>query len=354
MKATVNLTHLLLLLLGPLVVAGQDVRMEISAENLDSFTSVVQIDYAEMHLDIETGWFAANDDASEFVIFDKVGNIYTVTREGIKQQWSYVTQPAEQVFTVIDAKYFTGVPVILYALDGQAYVNQHQLDSANEYLALYSGSSPGEIVVEAIDVDGATQFLRFRFASDYEMTSLGKISFPEFSDEAPAMRVGRVAFPYLAISSLADNSLTVYEYPDAFAEETAKRYMLDDGPAVAGAFNGPSASHFIWGDPRSTRLNLLDLVSGQSSDFAALDGAYAQYILLTHDASAAIVVNLDFVAHVFAWDLKSGKRHYFGPYRECRRIPDNVILSADGKSLIIGCDSGLDIWQVPKEWEGSS
>lgn len=148
--------------------------------------------------------------------------------------------------------------------------------------------------------------------------------------------------------------MTVYEYPDAFEEETAKRYVLDDGPAVAGAFNGPSASHFIWGDPRSTRLNLLDLVSGQSSDFAALDGAYAQYILLTHDASAAIVVNLDFVAHVFAWDLKSGKRHYFGPYRECRHIPDNVILSADGKSLIIGCDSGLDIWQVPKEWEGSS
>ena len=85
MKAAVNLTYLLLLLLWPSVVGGQDVRMEISAENLDSFTSVAQIDYAEMDLEIETGWFAANDDASEFVIFDKVGNIYTVTREGIKQ-----------------------------------------------------------------------------------------------------------------------------------------------------------------------------------------------------------------------------------------------------------------------------
>ena len=307
-----------------------------------------------MHLDIETGWFAANDDASEFVIFDKVGNIYTVTREGIKQQWSYLTQPSEQIFTVIDAKYFTGVPVILYALDGQAYVNQHQLDSENEYVALFRGSGPGEIVVEAIDVDGATQFLRFSLDTVDQLISLGMIPFPEFSDEAPAMRVGRVAFPYLAISSLADNSLTVYEYPDAFDEETAKRYMLDDGPAVAGAFNGPSASHFVWGDPRSRRLNLLDLASGQSRAVVALDGAYAQYILLTHDASAAIVVNLDFVAHVFAWDLKSGKRHDFGPYRECRRIPDKVILSADGKSLIIGCDSGLDIWQVPKEWEGSS
>ena len=104
MNAAVNLTYLLLLLLGPLVVAGQDVRKEISAENLDNFTSVAQIDYAEMNLDIETGWFAAIDDASEFVIFDKVGNIYTVTREGIKQQWSYLTQPAEQIFTVIDAK----------------------------------------------------------------------------------------------------------------------------------------------------------------------------------------------------------------------------------------------------------
>ena len=37
MKATGNLTYLLLLLLGPLVVAGQDARKEISAENLDNF-----------------------------------------------------------------------------------------------------------------------------------------------------------------------------------------------------------------------------------------------------------------------------------------------------------------------------
>lgn len=195
MKAAVNLTYLLLLLLWPSVVGGQDVRMEISAENLDSFTSVAQIDYAEMDLEIETGWFAANDDASEFVIFDKVGNIYTVTREGIKNQWSCVTLPAEQIFTFIDAEYVTGVPVILYALDGQAYVNQQQLDSANEYLALYNGSSPEEIVVEAIDVDRATQFLHFRFASGDEMTSLGKIPFPEYSDEALAMRVGRVGIP---------------------------------------------------------------------------------------------------------------------------------------------------------------
>ena len=160
-----------------------------------------------------------------------------------------------------------------------------------------------------------------------------------------------MAFPHVIISSLGDSSLSVYTYPNTFDAETRARYSLDGGPAVFGVLNGENASHFAWSDPRSSSLNLLNLASGESRVIAELGGAYAQFMMLTNDASLIIVVNLDFTPNVFAWDTNSGQMLDLGPYRECQRIPDMVRLSADGASLIIGCDGGLDIWQITEEKE---
>jgi hypothetical protein len=55
---------------------------------------------------------------------------------------------------------------------------------------------------------------------------------------------------------------------------------------------------------------------------------------------------------VVAWDVKTGERTILGEYRECNRPqPDMTRLSEDGTTLVIGCDTGLDIWRIVPEGE---
>ncbi|MFW5691150.1 MAG: hypothetical protein ACOCXZ_01505 [Chloroflexota bacterium] len=49
---------------------------------------------------------------------------------------------------------------------------------------------------------------------------------------------------------------------------------------------------------------------------------------------------------MIAWIVETGERIDLGTYRECSRQPDMVRLSTDGTTLVIGCDTGLDVWRV--------
>jgi hypothetical protein len=79
---------------------------------------------------------------------------------------------------------------------------------------------------------------------------------------------------------------------------------------------------------------------------AALDGAYAQAILLSPAADVILAVNLDLQPVVVAWDAATGTRYDLGEYRTCGRTPDMVRLSRDGSTLVIGCDTGFEWWRV--------
>ena len=131
-------------------------------------------------------------------------------------------------------------------------------------------------------------------------------------------------FPLVLYSSLEDGALTVYRYPNSFELRLARAYSLPQGPAVFGAVNGRAGSHLAWSDPASARLNLLNLETGENRAVVEIGGAYAQYLLLTADASAILIVNLEFAPEVFAWDVETGRRMELGPYRSCQRIPDKV------------------------------
>lgn len=352
MMILLRTTTLLLLMGSAFVSIAQDKFQEIRAENLNNLVPVAQIDFSELDGEFEVGWFAANDDASEFIIFDRDINVYRVSDQGEYRQVPLVERSPEQVLAVLDALFKKGEPTVLYLLDQHVYVNQHLLGEADEYIALFWDSERDEIIVEATAADGVSYFLRYALSTDGEtLTYVGRMALPSPDDEGFTVRVGRVAFPNLIISLLDDSGLNVYKYTDAVDPPTGANYMLDGGPAVFGALNGEDASHFAWNDPRSDKLNLLDLASGQNRVVADLKGAYAQYMFLTRDASVIIVVNLDFAPHVYAWDIDSGQQFDLGRYRECARIPDMVRLSADGASLIIGCDRGLDIWRIAEERE---
>ncbi len=322
------------------LAAGQDFP-PISAANLANLGSHARIDFADFPGELKIGWFEADADASEFIVFDQAGRIYRVSEAGIEDSWAYIEPGGGQLFSLIDAVYVNDEPQLLYVLDGEYFINEQPLPAGYEPVAMAPFIK--SLYVEAIDAEGRTVVLPYhkRYGA-WELFSV--FLMPASDPQRPAVRIGRVSFPDLIYSALADGELRVFRYP-YFMPSMVRRYSLEQGPAVFGAVNG-SGSHFAWSDPASARLNLLDLGRGENRVVAAIDGAYAQYHLLTADASAILVVNLDFAPDLFAWDVETGERHDLGAYRECERIPDKAALSADGTALIIGCDTGLDIWRV--------
>lgn len=319
----------------------------IGAENVARLRPVARIDFANFPGKINIGWFEANHDASEFIVFDKAGRLYRIAPSGIESSWTF--REHGQVFSLIDAAYLHDEAMILYLLDDMYFINDQRLETNQTPVALVA--SDDSLFVEANDGAGSIVYLEYVQKPELDALRLvNSVTLPETDPDVPAVRIGRIDFPLVLISSLADSGLAVYRYPDDFGSQKGRSFALDDGPAVFGAVNQPG-SHLAWSDPHSSRLNLLDLTSGQNRKVAELGGAYAQYHLLTTEASAILIVNLNFAPEVFAWDVATGARHDLGKYRSCERIPDKVALSADGAALIIGCDAGLEIWRIPPESE---
>ncbi|MYD08451.1 MAG: hypothetical protein F4X02_00275 [Chloroflexi bacterium] len=326
------------------VVMGQEFP-PISAANLAGLRSYARIDFADMPGELQIGWFEANADASEFLVFDRAGKLYRVSAAGVQDSWSYVESDGDQLFALIDAAYIDAEAHALYRLDDGYFINEQQLDADYEPLAL--SAFDGSLFVETLDADRQTFFRQYSVGEASSAWQFaGETPLPAADPQTPAVRIGRIDFPLVLYSSLQDGGLRLYRFPEAFAPATGRDFKLQHGPAVFGAVNGAAGSHFAFSDPFSARLNLLDLATGEGRVVAEIGGSYAQYHLLTADASAILIVNLDFAPEVFAWDTETGQRFNLGPYRSCGRIPDKVALSADGRALIIGCDTGLDIWRV--------
>ncbi len=322
----------------------------ISAANLAQLKPDARIDFSDFPGALNIGWFEAQAAAQEFLVFDQTGRIYRVSEAGIVDSWAYLEPGSEQLFSLIDAAYIADEPQLLYVLNGAYFINEQRLPAGVEPIALASHGA--SLVVEAIDADGQTLFMRYALREEGGgWRPVEEFSLPVADPQRPAVRIGRVAFPFMLYSSLTDGGLKIYRYPDAFAAGLESDYHLAGGPAVFGAVN-ESGSHFTWSDPASARLNLLDLNTGENRVVAEIGGAYAQYHLLTAEASAILIVNLDFAPEVYAWEVETGARHDLGAYRDCERIPDKVALSGDGSALIIGCDTGLDIWRIAKREEG--
>jgi hypothetical protein len=126
-------------------------------------------------------------------------------------------------------------------------------------------------------------------------------------------------------------------------------YEVDNGtgqPSVFGAINNPP-THLVWRDNANESLYLLNFETGENQLIDELNGDYAQWFFLGHDASVILAVNLGFEPNIVAWDVATGERTVLGEYRPCNRPqPDMARLSADGTTLVIGCDTGLDIWRI--------
>lgn len=347
MRPARALVFLIAALALPATSIAQAYGEAISADNLRRLRPYAQIDFEALDAALAIGWFAANDDATEFVVFGRSGEVYDIYYSEELRQWRSRRERGARTIALIDGLRLPGETMILHQLDDQFYLNDYQLRSGHAAVALFQGLSADNLFVETVDDNGQTRFLHYTVDRETGALALQDvIPFPDRADDAPAIRLGRINFPVVIVSALAASALHVYRYPDSFDEAGAKAFQLVDGPAVLGAVNGLAASHLAWTNPARAHLSLLDLKTGEDRTVAALDGSYPQYLLLSNDASAILAVNLDFQPQVVAWNVESGARYDLGPYRECGRIPDHVELSRDGRALIIGCDTGLEIWRV--------
>ncbi len=307
----------------------------ISATYIDQFQSVQQIDYVDFDIDINIGWFVANPTATEFIIFDNDQTLHRILNNEIVESWQYITSP-DQLFLVIDGVYFNDMFYILHTVDDTFWINDTQLVIEGFPLAL--GNDDNHLYVEA---QVENELIVYQFNADLEIT--GDMMIPS-DDDAPVIRVGRIDLPII-LQTTFDGQVTAFVFDEEFGT-----YDVGELPTVFGHVNA-STSHFTWSDPNSTDLNLLNLLTGENQVVSSLDNLYAQYYLLTHDASLVIAINVDFEPNMVAWDTETGERYVLGQYRACERIPDRVKLSADGTTLIVGCDTGLELWKIADETE---
>jgi hypothetical protein len=155
------------------------------------------------------------------------------------------------------------------------------------------------------------------------------------------MRIGRID-PPLAITATKEALLKRWNLETG---EVTASAQLEALPA-AGQVNADGSS-FAWVDQKFESLHLLNFETGKDQVIAPLGGTYIPFLLLSAKSDVIIGVNVGLEPGVMAWDVATGERIDLGTYRSCNRQPDMVRLSKDGSTLVVGCDTGLDIWRVP-------
>lgn len=312
------------------VVSAQDSKL-ISADNVERLQPVGVINYADYDADINIGWFIANGDATEFVIFDNNQSLHRLSQEGeILEEWQYISND-EQLFSVIDGAYLEDTSYILYTIDNQFWINDTPLTLEGVPLAM--GSDSEFLYVES-QMDN--QLVIYQLNSDLMIIDQSDI----VSDTSqPVIRIGRIGLP-MVLQTTFDGQVVLFDFDTELGV-----YQAGEFPTVFGHLNY-DRTHFAWSDPNSTYLNLLDLDSGDNEVVIELNNLYSQYYLLSHDASLVMAVNVDFEPVIVSWHINTGERFELGEYRDCERIPDRVKLSDDGTTLIIGCGLGLELWKI--------
>lgn len=361
-----KLSVILFSLVLHLVVYGQDNDLTpvITADNSDHLQSVQRLDFDAFEATFAVGWFAATPNASHFLVLDDEQALYVLDRRGdltaIMPPTDFVDAVAfgDDHFAILTSDEI-GYQVVYTDLIGTR--RQVRVQTQAIPLAIWvtcpdtSHLTSCYANIEALQTDGSSVVM-----SVLPLASLPNINetiilsedaaqirpYAPTSDTDAIVRIGRVALPYVVTSS-ADGIVTLWHNDDnsVLAEVDNQTGQA----AVFGNING-DASHLIWRDGESSYLHLLDFAAATNRRVAALNGAYVQWYFLSHDASVALGINYGDDPVIMAWHTQSGEAVNLGTYRPCSRPqPDMAHLSGDGRTLIIGCDTGLDIWQVSTE-----
>lgn len=351
---TFLLSMLLLLTLIRTFAQADNIAEVITTANVQRLQSVAHIDFAVMECNFDTGSFPLSANGEYVAAQDSYNHIYVWDANGellyaddlpcdelrnpahIAFDAHHVLYTVEQVDNALtvsklnlrDNTIMTNLVMPLEAMVLAAWV-------VDETLWLEARQNNQETMFSVQDV----------FTDTYQIDSL---AYAPAADPDAIVRIGRIQPPY-TVTSARDGIVKLWNIQTGEVV-----YEVDNGTgeaAVFGAINS-DATHLIWRDTRNESLYLLNFETGENRFIANLDGQYAQWYFLSNDASIALAVNLGFEPNVVAWDTATGEQTVLGEYRECSRPqPDMARFSADGTTLVIGCDTGLDIWRIVSENE---
>ena len=321
----------------------------ISRENITALTSVNEITFAdapEAAGEFQTGTVVVNADGTayatyntqrEVVVWDDTGAVVLVE-----------AGPGD----IYDVAFSATDLIVLRGEIGRINVIRQPFDSGDPTLTVYEtdgigqevwAGEDGSIWFEIFNLDGTTQIVNLPSdpLADAQIVPYG------LEDDPDALvRVGRIPPPYAVTTSEAG----VVKLWNLETNTVLDEVTVEGGPAVFGQVS-PDARYFAWRDPASAQLNRLDFETGDNLPVAELDGQYVQGYFITPDGTTILGVDVDFEPLVVAWDADTGDRIDLGTYRTCSRVPDMITLSADATTLVIGCDTGLDIWRIETETE---
>ncbi len=355
----------------------------ITAENITQLQSVATIDFADYPelSAMATGWFTSNKQGDLYAIADTTEQIFIVSLDGTISTVSYGEVNEELGHSVIDVKFgtlnddtiiVTLVQINLRTKDidtgeesmlASAQMSYHSVDGKTaleepidiDLLMGYSGraiwltpddtdNENFQVHLEASDIRSSAirdVIISWTPFADVEEYSYEEIPYAPASAVESSVRIGRIV-PPIAITASFEGLVKRW---DLEAGEITAEAQVEGGSAVFGQINA-SGSHFAWRDPLSENINLLNFETGENQVVAPLDGEYFNWFFVSQDASVILGVTPEERPEIVAWIVETGERILVGEYRECSRQPDMVRLSKVGTTLVIGCNTGLDIWRV--------
>ncbi len=326
---------------------------------------MVQINFADFVTEagrIDNGWFALHPTADYLASINR-DNALVIWNASGQVAMTYTIPGSDGLpATVIDAAFTSiGHALISAHIDGQAvYVTFQRLDGSRpgikravtpDYPLRIWGDSTFWLEMESADT-GLRYITNFYQAVYWDSRApinlrydtndpRDKLSGPE-NDPDSFFRVGRI-LPPLAVTTTQTNLANRWNLEDGSITASAQ---IDSIPAAAQIT--PDGRYFAWVDRDYTALHWLDFETGASRVVRPIENQYIPFLLLALGGDVIIGINVGQKPVITAWDTLSGEQIDLGEYRPCSRQPDLARLSTDGTTLVIGCDQGLQLWQISR------
>ncbi|MEL7234342.1 MAG: hypothetical protein AAGK74_07590 [Chloroflexota bacterium] len=339
------------------IAGAQDDVPVIGVDNVVALESVVQIDYEtapEALGDLISGWLRMSHDGRRVVTINRVndlllwdtftGNLtdmYSVTDEnGMQMAMLDIAWRTDS--SAMHSLHTSGAGYFVAETNVETDVQRQIATPTGDDLPVrvWTDTDPDFTWIEVMPATPNDLPYVMRLSLVTGEVDVQLVSAPE-ADPKADVRIGRMPAP-LVVTSTAAGLAKLWDLETG--EEISNSQV--DGMPMFGHINGASGRRLAWRDPLSENLHLLDFDTGDNVQVAPLDGAYVQALLLTPPSDVILGVNIDLEPVIVAWDVTTGQRTRIGEYRACGRTPDMVQLSTDGTTLVIGCDTGLDIWRV--------
>lgn len=314
----------------------------ITSENIRQLRSVMKIDFAD-YPDILSGWFVVSSDGQRIAVRVGLNRMMIWEEELIINDFAL-----PDAYNMLDVVFTDNNTLVIMDDSGQIFFYFMEVDLLNPF----TPSLPNHIVQSVWMNDNGIVWMEAltRANNDYTLFSITPLQNIEEHPYAPAtdpnalVRIGRVMPPYVVTSS-PEGEVKLWHLETG---EVLASADVGDVPAVFGQIS-PHARFLVWRDPMSQNLSLLDFDTGENRVVTALNGAYFQAFFVSDMGDVILGVDEEFEPRIVAWITAMGERVDLGEFRGCSRVPDMIRMSQDFTTLVIGCDTGLDIWRIVPE-----